>query len=154
MPLYQGGLVSAQIRQAKDRDDQAIDQKQATEEQVIASVRAAYSNYAAARRTITLSQMAVDANQDALKGVRLEADAGERQVLDVLNAELELLSSRIALLRAKHDSYIEGFQLLNAMGMVDYKHLGLIGGALYDPTVNYHHAVHALSDFANNPKVR
>ena len=36
--------------------------------------------------------------------------------MDVLNAEQELLNSQVALVTAKRDAYVAGFQLLNAMG--------------------------------------
>ena len=58
-------------------------------------------------------------------------------MLDVLNAEQELLNSQVALVTARRDAYVAGFQLLNAMGQAEAEDLNLDGGALYDPLVNY-----------------
>ncbi|WBO24205.1 TolC family outer membrane protein [Sphingomonas abietis] len=152
VPLYQGGLPSAQIRQAQDFEQAAIETETATERQVVANARAAFSSYEASQEVIVSSQEALKANDLALEGVHAEQTAGLRQVLDVLNAEQEKLGSQVTLVTAQHDAYVAAFNLLNTMGYVDYKHLGLEGGALYDPTMNYRHAKNALSDWHENPK--
>jgi outer membrane protein len=152
VPLYQGGLPSAQIRQAQDFESQAMESRTAVERQVVANARAAFSSYQASLGVIHSSEEALKANTLALEGVQAEQGAGLRQVLDVLNAEQEKLNSQVNLVSAQHDAYVAGFQLLNAMGLVDYKHLGLEGGALYDPTVDYRHARRALSDWPENPR--
>jgi outer membrane protein len=150
LPLYQGGVVSAQIRQARDRVDEAIDRRAAAERQVEAGTRAAYSSWQSAVRSIAAYERAVAANGDAARGVDVEAKGGERQVLDVLNAQLELLDSRIGLARARHDATLAAYQLLNTMGMADAAHLGLAAGG-YDPMVNYRRAIHAFGDYAGRP---
>jgi outer membrane protein len=152
LPLYQGGEVAAQIRQAQAFESQAIESETAIERQVVANVRAAFSNYQAALDVITSSEEGVKANTLALEGLRAEQSVGERQVLDVLNGEQELLNSQVTLVSAQHDAYVAGFELLNAMGLVNYKHLALEGGALYDPQVHYRRSVTALSDYAEDPK--
>ncbi|HLY89055.1 MAG TPA: TolC family outer membrane protein [Acetobacteraceae bacterium] len=151
VPLYQGGLPGAQVRQAQAFESAALENETAIERQVVANARAAFSSYQAAVEVIRSSQEALKANTLALEGVRAEQGAGLRQVLDTLNAEQEKLSSEVQLVSAQHDAYVAGFALLNAMGLVDYKHLGLEGGALYDPTMNYRHAIHARGDWSESP---
>jgi outer membrane protein len=151
VPLYQGGLPSAQVRQAQDFEQAAIETQTATERQVVANARAAFSSYEAAQEVIRSSEEALKANTLALEGVQAEQTAGLRQVLDVLNAEQEKLGSQVTLVTAQHDAYVAGFALLNTMGFVNYQHLGLEGGALYDPTTDYRHAKHARSDWSENP---
>jgi outer membrane protein len=73
-------------------------------------------------------------------------------VLDVLNAEQELLNSRVQLVSAQHDEYVAGFALLNAMGMAEARDLGLDGGALYDPTANYKHIRGWIGDWSEQPR--
>lgn len=152
LPLYQGGGPSAQIRQAQDFEQAAMEQQTATERQVVANARASYSAYQATLKVIGSSEEALKANTLALEGVQAEQTAGLRQVLDVLNAEQEKLGSQVTLVSAQHDAYVAGFQLLEAMGLVNYRHLGLEGGALYDPTVNYRRARRAISDWQENPQ--
>jgi outer membrane protein len=119
---------------------------------VVATTRGAFASYQAAMAAIGANQEAVKANELALEGVRAENRVGTRTVLDVLNAEQELLNSQVDLVSAEHDQYVAGFALLNAMGRAEARDLGLDGGALYDPTANYNHVTHWLGDWCEQPK--
>jgi outer membrane protein len=151
VPLYQGGLVSARVRQAQALQSQALEQSIGTERLVVANVRAAFAIYQAAGAAIDANQQAVSANTLALEGVRAENSVGSRTVLDVLNAEQELLNSQVALVTAQRDQYVAGFALLNAMGRVEARDLGLEGGALYDPIANYDQVRNRLGDWSDSP---
>ena len=94
----------------------------------------------------------MSANRLALEGVRAENSVGTRDVLDVLNAEQELLNSEVTLVTAQRDAYVAGFALLNAMGRVNAGELGLDGGALYDPTVNYKQMRSSYTDWRDGPE--
>jgi hypothetical protein len=87
----------------------------------------------ATRQAIASNEVAVSAAQLALEGARAERSVGTRTVLDVLNAEQELLDAQVQLVSARRDQYVAGFQLLNAMGQAEADDLGLDGGPLYDP---------------------
>jgi outer membrane protein len=152
VPLYQGGLAGARVRQAQAQQSVAEESGIDTERQVIATTRAAYAAYQAAAAAIGANQEAVKANELALEGVRAENRVGTRTVLDVLNAEQELLNSQVDLVSAQHDQYVAGFALLNAMGMAEARDLGLDGGSLYDPTANYNHVTHWIGDWSEQPK--
>jgi outer membrane protein len=152
LPLYQGGLAGARVRQAQANQNIAVEQGIDTERQVIANTRAAFASYQAAAAAITANQEAVSANQLALEGVRAENRVGTRTVLDVLNAEQELLNAQVDLVSAQHDQYVAGFALLNAMGMAEARDLGLDGGALYDPTANYNHVRGWIGDWSEQPR--
>ena len=151
LPLYQGGLPAARVRQAQARSSQAIEQIAQVERSVVADARATYSLYAAALGVIASSERAVSANELALEGVRAENSVGTRNVLDVLNAEQELLNVRVQLVTARRDAYVAGFALLAALGRAEARDLGLDGGPLYDPTVNYRRVRNSLSDWRDDP---
>jgi outer membrane protein len=152
IPLYQGGAVAARVRQARAAESQTIEQSVEIERQVVANTRAAYASYVSANETISSSESAVSANRLALEGVRAENSVGTRDVLDVLNAEQELLNSEVSLVTAQRDAYVAGFALLNAMGKVDAAELGLDGGALYDPTENYRRSRSSYTDWRDGPE--
>jgi outer membrane protein len=137
IPIYQGGRPAAQVRQSQAFESQAIEQEIGAERSVIAQTRASYASWQASLRTIQSSQKAVDASALSLEGVRAENSVGSRTILDILNAEQEALSSRVELVSARRNAYVAGFSLLAAMGHAEAKDLGLEGGALYDPMVNY-----------------
>jgi outer membrane protein len=152
IPIFQGGLPAARIRQAQALQGQAQEQVVATERAVVQATRAAFAAYDAAQKAIQSSTVAVQANELALEGARAEQSVGTRTVLDVLNAEQELLNSQVALVTAKRDAYVAGFQLLNAMGQAEAQDLGLDGGPLYDPLGNYRRVARNWSDWAGDPR--
>jgi outer membrane protein len=152
VPLFQGGLPGARVRQAQARSSQSIEEIARVERSVIADARSTYSFYAAALAVIDSSNRAVAANTLAVEGVRAEQSVGTRNVLDVLDAEQELLNARVQLVTAQRDAYVAGFALLAAMGRAEARDLGLDGGTLYDPTVNYRRVRGSINDWANDPK--
>jgi outer membrane protein len=85
------------------------------------------------------------------RGHPRRADGGHPQRLDVLNAEQELLNAQVALVTARRDAYVAGFQLLNAMGRAEAEDLNLDGGALYDPVQNYDRVSRRWSDWKDDP---
>jgi outer membrane protein len=151
IPIYQGGLVGARVRQLQAAQSQVLERGVEIERLVVANTRAAFASYQAAQEAIESNQVAVNANTLALEGTRAEQTVGTRNVLDVLNAEQELLNSQVALVTARRDAYVAGFQLLNAMGRAEAEDLNLDGGALYDPLVNYNRVSRRASDWADDP---
>lgn len=133
IPLYQGGLPAAEVRRANALLSQALEQIVFVERRVVAEVRAAYSRHQATQIVIQASAAAVAANELALEGVRAEHSVGMRNVLDVLNAQQELLNSRVQLVTAQRDAYVAGFMLLAAMGRAEARDLDLFGGTLFEP---------------------
>ncbi len=152
IPIFQGGLPAAQQRQAQARETAALEQVVATERDVIAQVRAAWSSWQASLAVIESSQVAVSAANLSLEGVRAENSIGNRTILDVLNAEQELLNARVQLVTARRNAYVAGFSLLAAMGRAEARDLGLVDeGLLYDPMVNYQRVRGKIWDWDRDP---
>lgn len=151
VPLYQGGRPGAQIRQAQARTSVAMEQEIAVERDIIAQTRAAYASWQASLEVIQSAQEAVDANALSLEGVRAENSVGNRTILDILNAEQELVNAQAQLVVARRNAYVAGFTLLAAMGRAEARDLGLDGGVLYDPEVNYKRVRGKLNDYATDP---
>lgn len=151
IPLFQGGLPAAQRRAAQAREDAALEQQIGVERSVISAVRSAYAQWQAAQSLIASSQTAVDAATLSLEGVRAENTVGNRTIIDILNAENELLNAQVQLETAKRNAYVAGFNLLAAMGKAEARDLGLDGGALYDPMANYDRVSGKIWDWSNDP---
>jgi len=154
LPLYQGGAASARVRQAQAIRTQLLETSIGIERLVQANTRSAFANFMAAMEAIESNEIAVAANQLALEGVRAEQTVGTRNVLDVLNAEQELLNSQVLLVTARRDAYVAGFQLLNSMGQAEAEDLNLDGGPLYDPLVHYDRYAGTWSDWDDGPPAR
>jgi len=151
LPLYQGGAPAARIRQAQARRAQALEQVTEAERTVVAQARSAYAVWQSSLQVIASSETAVNANKLSLEGVRAENSVGNRTILDILNAEQELLNTQVTLVTARRDAYVAGFALLAAMGQAEARDLGLEGGPLYDSTVNARRVRNKIWDFASDP---
>ena len=152
IPLFQGGLPAARQRQAGARETAALEQVIATERDVISQTRSAYASWQASLAVIDSSLAAVEAAELSLEGVRAENSIGNRTVLDVLNAEQELLSARAQLVTARRNAYVAGFTLLAAMGRAEARDLNIdTGGPLYDPMVNYERVSGRVWDWDRDP---
>ena len=151
IPLFQGGRPAAQRRQAQAFAGSALEQEIGAERDVIAQTRSAYQSWRAANDVIISSQAGVDAATLSLEGVRAENSVGNRTILDILNAEQELLNAQVRLVTARRNAYVAGFSLLAAMGRAEARDLGLDGGTLYDPEVNYKRVRGKWFDWENDP---
>ncbi|OYZ36542.1 MAG: hypothetical protein B7Y31_10155, partial [Novosphingobium sp. 16-62-11] len=151
VPLFQGGGPGAQTRQAQARESATLEQEVGVERQVIAAVRSSFASWRAANEIIAMNQTAVDAAALSLEGVRAENSVGNRTILNILDAEQELLRAQVQLVAARRNAYVAGFNLLSAMGKADADDLGLDGGALYDPQVNYERVRGRIWDWDRDP---
>ncbi|GFM30472.1 TolC family outer membrane protein [Novosphingobium sp. PY1] len=151
IPLFQGGLPAARRRQAQASASSALENEIGIERQVIAQVRSAYTSWVASNDLIRSTQVAVDAAKLSLEGVRAENTVGNRTILDILNAEQELLNAEVQFVTAKRNAYVAGFSLLAAMGRAEARDLNLDGGILYDPELNYERVRGKVFDWDDDP---
>src|SRR5690606_38913251 len=72
----------------------------------------------------------------ALEGVQQEALVGSRTVLDVLDTQQDLLDAQVSLVSAQRDEVVAAYQVLNAVGLLTARALGL-PVQVYDPEPDY-----------------
>ena len=135
MPLYQGGTLSSQVRQARETYKQRQFEASDAHNRITASVHDAWQQLRTAKLRVRSDQLQVKAAQEALKGVKIESEVGERAIFEVLDAQRELVNARVSHARAQRDVIVSRFALLAAVGRLSAEHLDLpvIG---YDPTAN------------------
>jgi outer membrane protein len=136
VPFYQGGSVSARVRQAKETNNQLKKEVEDARLRVHADVIAFWGILQSSGPAITSAQAAVAANKIALTGVREEEKVGQRTTLDVLDAQRELLNSQIGLVTALRDRIVAEYSLYAAIGRMDAQTLGL-PVPYYDPIEHY-----------------
>ena len=119
MPLFSGGLIAAQVRQAQAAQSEALENITLTERVVSENAAGSFALLRTTEALIESAKSAVSANSLAAEGVRQENQVGSRDVLDVLNAEQELLNSRVNLVQAERDRYVTAFQLFQVMGDIE-----------------------------------
>jgi outer membrane protein len=145
IPIWQGGRFGTQIRDAQARRSQLMEQitvvSRQTQEQVVNS----YNQLRAARAIIEASKVAVEANTLAAEGVKQENQVGSRTIIEVLNAEQELLNTRVNLATALRDEQVAAYSLLAAAGGAEVLALG-VNADFYDPEANARRVRHRTGD--------
>ena len=136
VPIYQGGLNYANIRQAKEQLGQARLQVDVQRAAVRAAVVSAWGVWTASTQVIRAQQAAVRAAEIALNGVREEAKVGQRTTLDVLNAQQVLLNARVQLVTAQRDRVVASYALMSASGKLSAINLRLKVRP-YDPKLHF-----------------
>lgn len=136
VPIYEGGEVYARVRQQKHIHISRLQEIEQARSEAEAQVVAAWSQLLAARAQVESDQSQVAANTTALTGVREEERVGQRTLLDVLNAEVELLNSQVQLVTTRRNVVVSSYALLAALGRLDAVNLGFTSVA-YDPEAHY-----------------
>jgi outer membrane protein len=136
IPLYEAGRVYSSVRQAKQVASQRRLEVIQAGRAVRESVSISWNNLAAARAIIRSAKEQVSAAELALDGVRQEYFVGSRTTLDVLDAETEIVTARIALVSAERDQIVAAYQILGSVGRLTARDLSL-PVEYYDADENY-----------------
>ncbi|MEM6578300.1 MAG: TolC family outer membrane protein [Pseudomonadota bacterium] len=135
-PIYQGGLLSSQKRQAMAQRDSTRGNLHEVIHRIEQEVGDAYAILSASRAVQTSSREEVRAAQVAFDGVREEATLGARTTLDVLDAEQDLLDARTNQVAADIEVSIASYAVLSSIGQLTARDLNL-PVQIYDPAAYY-----------------
>lgn len=136
IPIYQQGDVYSRLREARQSAAEstlAIDVERRDAAELATQ---AFESLLTARAQVQAFDTQIEANVVALEGVQREAAVGSRTVLDILDAEQELLNARVSHVRSQRDQFVALYELLSALGRLTAKDLGLTVD-LYDPREHY-----------------
>jgi outer membrane protein len=116
MPLYEGGAIYSQTRQAEQTVGQRRSQVDDARRASVQTASQFWSTLQAARASISSFAAAVRAAQIALEGTQQEALVGTRTVLDVLIQNQTLLQTQSQLVTAQHDAALAEYNLAASVG--------------------------------------
>ncbi len=136
VPLYQGGEVSARVRQAQRTRESRFQDLENARAKARADTASAWASLVSARAKLQSDRIQVAASRTALAGVRAEYQQGQRTLLDVLDAEQELLDAEVQLTTTRRDLVVASYRVLAAIGRLTAADLGL-PVELYDHEVYY-----------------
>lgn len=136
VPLYQQGQEYSRLRAQKHTAGQSRIDVDVASRDTVESVTKAWEALATARARIASYSDQITAARVALEGVQRESQVGSRTVLDVLNAEQELLNAQVNLVQAQHDETVAAFQLKSTVGQLTAQALAL-PVQVYDPVKHY-----------------
>lgn len=125
VPLYTAGATRSAIRKSKYQRWQAEEDLRAAQDGVKLGVTSGWEMMETTKANIDSIREQVKASAIALEGTQKEEALGNRTVLDVLNAYQALLISQVNEVQARHDYYVSGLQLLQAMGKLTAQQQGL-----------------------------
>ena len=136
VPIYQKGQEFSRIRQQKHVAGQARTELDATRRDTVDALTRYWETLLAARANVASYQDQIKSASIALEGVQHEAQVGSRTVLDILNAEQELLNAKVNLVSAQHDEALGVYQVKSALGQMTAQALDL-PIEIYDPLKHY-----------------
>lgn len=125
IPLYQAGATTSRLRASRQTILQRRDELAQAQRDAIQVATQAWETLLTTQSQIDAFESEVRANRIALDGVRQEARAGLRTVLDVLDAEQELLDSQVNLVSAQRDLVVAVYEVQAAMGQMTAVNLDL-----------------------------
>jgi outer membrane protein len=115
-PLYEGGAIYSQTRQAEQTVGQRLSQVDDARRAAVQTATDSWETLRSARATVVSLEAAVRAAQIALAGVQQEALVGTATTLDVLVQNQQLFTVESQLVAAQHDAALAQFNLAAAIG--------------------------------------
>lgn len=136
VPLYEGGAIRGKSRELREVAEQRRIAIETARRKVTQQLIEAWETYLSAKANIQQYRTQVKANEVSLEGTRQEMLVGSKILLDVLNAQRELVSSQLNLIRAEQTYYQSAYNILALMGRLTALSLKL-KVKRYDPQVHY-----------------
>ncbi len=136
IPLYQQGAVSSRVREAKQITNQRRIEIEESRRRIKQETISSWEGLETARAQIRSFESGVRSAEIALEGVRQENAVGARTILDILDAEQELLDAKVSLVRSQRDEIVAGYQVQAAIGRLTARDLNL-PVEVYNPDVDY-----------------
>lgn len=118
LALYQGGRVRSRVREAKSEAMKKQYEIEETRRRLRQEVTANWSSYQTALAEMRARKTEVESADLALQGVREESRLGQRTVLDVLDADQELIEAKAALATARRNDIVSAYALASSLGLL------------------------------------
>ncbi|MBL4828250.1 MAG: TolC family outer membrane protein [Spongiibacteraceae bacterium] len=118
MPIYSGGRISSQRRQAYEQYNIALQQKINTQRQVVQNTRASHITVATDVQRVKARAQAIVSTNSALEATQAGYEVGTRNIVDVLNAQRRLFSAIRDYSNSRYDYVINMLNLKQASGIL------------------------------------
>jgi outer membrane protein len=118
MPIFDGGLIGAQVREAEAFATKSFQTVRSTQTQVAQSTRSSYNQAVSGLKTIAALEEAQKASAASVRSNRIGYDLGMRINIDVLNAQQTDAQTKIDLAQAQYNTVIGNVNLKAAIGQL------------------------------------
>lgn len=116
VPIFAGGYVNASVRQALAKQDQAMQKLEAARREVLLVVRREFGNVAMYSSKVNALEAALASAEGAKTGSEKGLIAGTRTTIDVLNAESQVIQTRLDLAKARYLFVLSYLKLRDGAG--------------------------------------
>ena len=116
LPLYAGGGVNSQVRQALANQEKSRQDLENARRNAALLTRQSFLGVTNGMAQVRALQQALVSSQSSLDSNKLGYDVGVRINIDVLNAQQQLFSTKRDLSRARYDTLLNGLKLKAASG--------------------------------------
>jgi outer membrane protein len=130
VPLFSGGLVHSQVRQAIFQRDAAQDQLESTRRTIIAGTRNAYRAVLAGISEVEANKQAVASAEKSLEATEAGFEVGTQTIVNVLISQQSVFQAQSAYSLARHQFVLSGLQLKQAAGEVSIKDVEAVNALL------------------------
>ena len=131
MPIYQGGAISSQAREAAANLEQARDRLESAKRNAELNARQAFLGVASGMAQVKALEQALLSSRTSLESTQLGQQVGVRTAVDVLNSQQQLYSAKRDLYKARYDYLMSELQLKAAAGTLQLSDLEAINRALH-----------------------
>ncbi|MDN2661424.1 MULTISPECIES: TolC family outer membrane protein [Neptunomonas] len=116
--LYNGGSDKARVRQTHHQINEAREIQASAKRQTLESIELSWGAYEILKRQLEYLEKHVVASTQTRDSYFKQFNIGQRSLLDLLDTENEVFSSKNAYISAKYDFVIAQYRLLSGMGEI------------------------------------
>jgi outer membrane protein len=136
VPLYQGGATVSHTRQQAALYSEAKEQQELQQRATERQTRDNYRGIVSGISRVQALAKAIESNQKALDAAKSGFDVGTRDIIDVLDAQRELLGARRDYARSRYDYLLDTLRLKQAAGILEESDLQQVNAMLDTATVD------------------
>ena len=126
IPLFSGGGVVFKTREASARYSEALELLERQQRTTQSATRQAFRGVLTTISRVQALNQAVISNDASLRATKAAYEVGTRTIVDVLNAESDLLSAKRDLSKARYNYLYQGLLLKQAAGSLTPEDLYLV----------------------------
>jgi outer membrane protein len=132
IPLYQGGAIDSQVREAVANQEKARQDVENARRSVALQTRQAYLGVTSGLGQVKALEQAVASTQLQLESTKLGQEVGVRTAVDVLNADQQLAAARRDFAQAIYNTILNQLKLKAAVGKLTEADLADVNSLLRD----------------------
>ena len=130
LPLYSGGSVTSQVKQAQYAYVAASEQLESAHRTAVQTVRSSFNNVNASISSINAYKQAVVSAQSSLDAMEAGYQVGTRTIVDVLDATTTLFNAKQQLSNARYSYMINELNIKSALGTLNEQDLATLNTRL------------------------